>query len=231
MFNSNLKDLRKENFSLFSSYCDSYKLPIVTSEKSNQKYITIHKNVFQLNEIINILKINNSYLNEAHSDYLTAFFLARSGLLKAAVVNLRGTIENFMRYLCDQYSDGQHVIDNTFSNDLFSHNKSFFGTHTDIKDSINNLSGVYSFCCKFSHSSDTNSHSNYTSLVSMEVIDDRMLAQLSSQFQTIYDSLSVILFYIFYNIDDKYRMNILAKYRDEFIELIPNKVKSNIKNI
>lgn len=224
-----LNEHSRADYMKFKEYCDAYKTPVIDAAVTEQKVREIHKEVYKFYYMHYCVENENVYMKETLSDLLSVLMMARQGMIKGAMVILRSSIENFMRYLVDYYLNKKVLIESTLVLPLFEHTKNFFGAHTQVENSVNKLYGVYSYLCGFSHSALTEYQSQNMTLTEISNLNNFDLEKINTQVkQTIREFLSIIT-YCFYNIDNRTSYNISSYRRREFLELIPEDVYKKLE--
>lgn len=214
----------KSDYTNFKSYCETYSLPSITDERSEQIIREIHKEIYKMYYLHSCIENENDFLKETVSDLLSVMFMARQGLTKGAMVILRSSIENFMRYLVETYLEDKSIIYHTVVLPLFENTKGFFYQHNIIINNVNGLYSNYSYLCQFSHSALTQYQSQFMTLSEIQNLNINDLRNIKSQVSNTVCYFLAILTYCFYIQENKNSSNISNFKRREFLQLIPDEV-------
>lgn len=214
----------------FERYCSEYRVPGISDPVHKQYHIEVHNYTYNYKYVVDAMKYENVFIRESVSDYITGLFLLRNNMTKASMIVLRGSVENFMRFLCDVYSNRPDIIYSTAVTELFEVNKSHFEDIKLIPVCIGQLYSLYGDLCSYSHSALEEHQSLYQNLKSIIQDDDNDLKVANRNFRRAYQDFLKILYEIFYNVDNKYRMDIDHTFREYFVELIPVEVREEISS-
>lgn len=190
-----------------------------------EQYIRIiHKNLFNIHFFKYSIKIDDVYLKETISDLLSFAFLSRLGTHKAAMVVLRSSIENFIRYIVNSYLNREELIQSTLVLPLFEESKKYFDSHSIVINHIDKLYSNYSFLCSYSHSALVDFQEQNLVFSDLLVFNTTEIKKSSRECEKTVNSMLTILYYFYYIIDKKNSSIILSDYRSEFVELIPSEI-------
>lgn len=220
----------QQDFKKLLSYFERYSLKNVITDKEflgNAK--CIHRKLLSILILSNELEaqnglneIENKYLKEVCSDLILAFFCWANGAYKPAELQLRSSIENFIKALI--YRTNTTIISTKNVYEIFdiASNSAIFNNKV-CKKHFNALHNEYSNLCAFAHGR-LDSLSQTGALINLPEYDFKLASDFCNYFQrTINSMLSVLYFNYYANVFRMHEQN-----RDIFFQGVLKADKAEI---
>ncbi|OUO76954.1 hypothetical protein B5F53_15380 [Blautia sp. An249] len=223
----------QQDFIDLISYFENYDLSTVLSEekfKENAK--CIHRKLYSFLVLSGELEYQRifegthdaykKYFNEIGSDLILAFFCWVSGAYKPAELQLRSSIENFIKTFI--YNEDHTIISNKNVYEIFeiATNSNIFSPPICLKH-LNSLKMQYSTLCAFVHSSSEKLFQN-NALSLLPRYDNTLACEFCANFQGVLNSMLSISYYTFY--DNIFHMHV--ENRELFLQGLLKKDKVEI---
>lgn len=221
------------DFDKLIRYLKDYNLnQVISDSRFNDNAKCIHRKLYALLIFNSEMEVQNFfsdyddnlkyYFQEIGSDLILAFFCWVNGAYKPAELQLRSSIENFIKSLLYAKNPSIISVKNVFEIFDFAAQSNIFNNSVCIHY-FSELKSEYSALCAFVHSS-PQKLSQYNALVSLPTYDALNAIEFCTHYKKILNNMLSTLYYTYY--DNIYKMH--EQNRDLFLQGLLKSDKAKI---